>query len=210
MKTRILSLILTLTLLLSAFAGCSSDTETLKDNPDNTPTGISSDVPETEPDYSWFEMPETTDGHQGFYAPMNISGTIEKSAVSLILRDFTMDGMEHRKLVVNTIAQTVALTFGGKAEVIHTQQYLNMKDGLAKSPKVVENLVSAYKAANITPVFPPIRGGTDGSRLTEMGIPTPNIFTGGHSYHSRYEWASYTQMIQATEVLIQLAKVWAA
>ncbi len=156
------------------------------------------------------EMPETTDGHQGFYAPMNISGTIEKSAVSLILRDFTMDGMEHRKLVVNTIAQTVALTFGGKAEVIHTQQYLNMKDGLAKSPKVVENLVSAYKAANITPVFPPIRGGTDGSRLTEMGIPTPNIFTGGHSYHSRYEWASYTQMIQATEVLIQLAKVWAA
>ena len=84
-----------------------------------------------------------------------------------------------------------------------------MKNGLAKNPSIVRNLIAAYKAAGITATFPPIRGGTDGSRLTEMGIPTPNIFTGGHNYHSRTEWASFSQMISATEVLIQLARIWA-
>lgn len=156
------------------------------------------------------EMPETTDGYQGFYAPMTINGSIETSSVCLFLRDFTKDGMEKRKKIVELVALTAASTFGGTANVTHTQQYLNMKDGLEKNPAVVRNLISAYKAAGLTATFPPIRGGTDGSRLTEMGIPTPNIFTGGHNYHSRYEWASFSQMISATEVLIQLARIWAS
>ncbi len=155
------------------------------------------------------EMPETTDGHMGFYAPMEITGSIENAVVSLLLRDFTMTGMEKRKQTVDTLAKTIAALFGGQVKTVHTQQYLNMKEGLDKNPKVVQNLVAAYRAAGIEPVFPPIRGGTDGSRLTEMGIPTPNIFTGGHSYHSRYEWASLKQMVRATEILIQLAQVWA-
>jgi tripeptide aminopeptidase len=155
------------------------------------------------------EMPETTDGYQGFYAPMTITGTIEKASVCLFLRDFTIEGMEKRKKIVELVALSTASTFGGIANVTHTQQYLNMKNGLAKNPAVVKNLVAAYKAAGITPTYPPIRGGTDGSRLTEMGIPTPNIFTGGHNYHSRTEWASFSQMISATEVLIQLARIWA-
>ena len=154
------------------------------------------------------ELPETTDGYQGFFAPMEISGGIETADVTLFLRDFSTEGMDRRKKIVDQLAATTALVFGGKADVVHTQQYLNMKAGLDRQPEVTEKLVRAYRAAGLEPVFKPIRGGTDGSRLTEMGIPTPNIFTGGHSYHSRYEWASLKQMIRATEVLIQLVQAW--
>lgn len=81
-----------------------------------------------------------------------------------------------------------------------------MKDGFKNRPDVIEKLVSAYKAAGVEPVFTPIRGGTDGSRLTEMGIPCPNIFTGGHNYHSRTEWASLEQMQKTVEVLVNLCQ----
>ena len=150
------------------------------------------------------ERPETTDGRQGFFALISIEGSIEESKVSLLLRDFSADGMEKRKSTVELLAKTISELFGGKAEVLHTQQYLNMKENLDKNPKVAERLVSAYKASGIEPVFTPIRGGTDGSRLTEMGIPCPNIFTGGHNFHSRNEWASLDQMIKAVEVLVHL------
>ena len=155
------------------------------------------------------EMPETTDGYMGFYAPMEVTASMESAKVSLLLRDFTKEGMERRKHIVELVAQMTAETFGGTVQVSHTQQYLNMKETMDKNPAVTEKLVAAYRDAGITPEFTPIRGGTDGSRLTEMGIPTPNIFTGGHNYHSRYEWASLRQMICATEVLIQLAAQWA-
>mgnify|MGYP002624087404 CR=1 FL=1 len=155
------------------------------------------------------EAPETTDSKQGFYAPMTISGSIEESYVSLILRDFTKDGMQKRMELVDTLANATALSFGGKAQVTHTKQYENMKEKMDEHPEVVKKLAAAYKNAGVEPLFTPIRGGTDGSRLTEMGIPTPNIFTGGHNFHSRYEWASFSQMKKACEVLIELAKNWA-
>lgn len=110
--------------------------------------------------------------------------------------------------IVDLVAQMTAETFGGTAKVTHTQQYVNMKEKLDEHPHIVDKLVQAYKAAGVEPVFKPIRGGTDGSRLTEMGIPTPNIFTGGHSYHSRFEWASLSQMTSATEILVQLSQSW--
>ena len=153
------------------------------------------------------EAPETTDGYEGFYAPMSIEGSIESAKVVLFLRDFEESGMEKRKSLVETIAESVAKSFGGKAKVTHTQQYLNMKNGFEKRPDVIEKLVAAYKKAGVEPVFTPIRGGTDGSRLTEMGIPTPNIFTGGHNYHSRTEWASMEQMQKAAEVLVNLCEI---
>lgn len=152
------------------------------------------------------EMPETTDGYMGFYAPMGISGSIEKAVVSLILRDFSLDGIEKRKATVDLIAQGVEASFGGKVFIRHSKQYLNMKEQLDKNPMVVDNLISAYKRCGLEPKFVPIRGGTDGSRLTEMGIPCPNIFTGGHNFHSRFEWASLSQMSVATSVLIELIK----
>ena len=148
--------------------------------------------------------PETTDGYEGFIAPMSIEGTIESAKVSLILRDFTKDGIEAKKSLVDKIAEATAASFGGKAKTTHTQQYLNMKDELDKNPEVVKNLVAAYRKAGVEPVLVPIRGGTDGSRLTEMGIPTPNIFTGGHNYHSRNEWCSLNQMCKVVEILVNL------
>ncbi|MBR1402986.1 MAG: peptidase T [Treponema sp.] len=152
------------------------------------------------------EAPETTSGYEGFYAPMTIEGSIESAKVVLFLRDFDSAAMEKRKSLVETLAHATAESFGGKAEVTHTQQYLNMKNGFRDRQDVIEKLVAAYKKAGIEPVFTPIRGGTDGSRLTEMGIPTPNIFTGGHNYHSRTEWASLEQMEKATEILIYLCR----
>ncbi len=154
------------------------------------------------------EAPETTDGYMGFYAPMSITGSMESASVCLFLRDFTADGMKKRLALVEQLAQAAAASFGGSVQVTHTEQYKNMKAGLEKNPRVVQNLVEAYKAAQVEPVFQPIRGGTDGSRLTEMGIPTPNIFTGGHNYHSRREWCSLEQMTKACEVLLQLAVIW--
>ena len=92
----------------------------------------------------------------------------------------------------------------GKTEVKHTFQYANMKNGLENSPQTVQKLLNAYKSAGIEPIFPPIRGGTDGSRLTEMGIPTPNIFTGAHEFHSRKEWLSLNQMAKAADILLNI------
>ncbi len=152
------------------------------------------------------ESPETTSGYEGFYAPMSIEGSIESAKVLLFLRDFDMENMEKRKALVESLASATALSFGGKAEVIHSQQYLNMKDGFKNRPDVIEKLVASYKKAGVEPAFTPIRGGTDGSRLTEMGIPCPNIFTGGHNYHSRTEWASLEQMMKAVEILINLCQ----
>ena len=137
---------------------------------------------------------------------MSIEGSIESAKVVIFLRDFDSESMEKRKALVETLAKASAASFGGKAEVCHTQQYLNMKDGFKNRPDVIENLVVAYQKTGVSPIFTPIRGGTDGSRLTEMGLPCPNIFTGGHNYHSRTEWASLEQMQKAVEILVNLCQ----
>ena len=151
------------------------------------------------------EFPETTDGYEGFFAPIEISGSVEKAQVYILLRDFEESGIEKRIFQIKKIAESVEFATGGKVSVQIKEQYKNMKNVLEKSPETVELLKKAYENAGITPDFIPIRGGTDGSRLSEMGIPTPNIFTGGHNFHSRFEWASLNQMTQAVNVLINLA-----
>lgn len=154
------------------------------------------------------EAPETTDNYQGFYAPMEITGHIETASVILFLRDFDSEGMERRKTYVNQLAQTIQQKYSGSnVSVKHTQQYLNMKDRINEHPYVADNLVKAVRSAGIEPVFKPIRGGTDGSRLSEMGFPCPNIFTGGHNFHSKYEWASLQQMEYAVSTLLNLVKL---
>lgn len=150
------------------------------------------------------QAPETTDKKMGFFAPMTVEGTIESAKTCVFLRDFDKNGMEKRKKLIENLANMTAELFGGKVSFTHTFQYENMKEKIDGKPSVVEDLVRAYKKAGVEPNFVPIRGGTDGSRLTEMGIPTPNIFTGGHNYHSRTEWASLEQMEKATEILINL------
>lgn len=150
------------------------------------------------------KRPETTEKYQGFIAPMNVNGTIEKSSVSLLLRSFDMKEMEEEKKTVKKLAEQCAKKSGGTVTVSYRQQYLNMKDELDKNPFVVEKLIAAYKKAGVKIVNKPIRGGTDGSRLTELGIPTPNIFTGAHNFHSRNEWCSLNQMSKSADIIVNL------
>lgn len=155
------------------------------------------------------ESPEATDGYQGFYAPMNIEGVIERAKAVIFLRDFSDEGMQRRIDAVHSFAKAVEARFPTGIAAVHiVKQYVNMKEKLAQKPLVTELLIQATKNLGITAVFKPIRGGTDGSRLSEMGIPTPNVFTGGHNYHSRSEWAALSQMVCAVELIIELAKLW--
>ena len=153
------------------------------------------------------ERPETTDGYEGFFGLMEIKADVESARVSLIIRDFTESGMKRRLALVTELAKAAADSFGGRTEVNLKEQYKNMREALDKVPNVIRYLEKAYTNSGIDIVRKPIRGGTDGSRLTEMGIPTPNIFTGGHNYHSRNEWASLSQMCAAFDVLINLALI---
>jgi tripeptide aminopeptidase len=155
------------------------------------------------------ESPETTDCRQGFFTSTRVTGVMEKSSVVVLLRDFDSRAMRERLKTVETLAAAVSRKYTGSAfTVTHTKQYDNMKAGIEKNPLVLDLLVKAIQITGNEPVFKPIRGGTDGSRLTEMGIPTPNIFTGGHNYHSKTEWASLEEMSLAVRVIIDLALLW--
>ena len=155
------------------------------------------------------QAPETTDGYEGFFAPLEISGSMESARVVLLLRDFEAAGMAARKKLVGQLAKAAAASYGASVKVKHTQQYLNMRDGIKKAPLVLDRLVASCKDCGVEPVFKPIRGGTDGSRLTEMGIPCPNIWTGAHDYHSEREWVSLNEMLAATDVIISLGELYA-
>ena len=148
--------------------------------------------------------PETTEGYEGFIAPMEISGSIESASVDILLRSFYIEEIEKEKEIIKTVAEKVTKQFGGSYEVNFKQQYLNMKEKLDQHPEIMERLEKAYEAAGVKVIKKPIRGGTDGSRLTELGIPTPNIFTGAHEFHSRNEWLSLNQCAKSADVLINL------
>ena len=150
------------------------------------------------------KLPETTEDHEGFIALMEIKGTIEKASAQFLLRAFNIEEIETEKRLLERNANEIMKKYGGKIELSFKQQYLNMKDELDKHPQVLSRLENAYKEAGVQIIRKPIRGGTDGSRLTEMGIPTPNIFTGGHEFHSRNEWVSLNSMCKAADVLINL------
>jgi tripeptide aminopeptidase len=156
------------------------------------------------------ESPEATDGYYGYYCPMEIRGDLENAHLELYLRDFEKTGMERRLGALEAFARAVEAQFpGGKVGVKPQFQYLNMRDKIRGRPEVMERLKTAFQRAGVEPRFKPIRGGTDGSRLTELGIPTPNIFTGGRNAHSRLEWVSVDDMAAACRVVIELIRSWA-
>jgi tripeptide aminopeptidase len=151
------------------------------------------------------ESPEATDGYYGYYCPMEISGSLETAALEVFLRDFDSDGMERRIAALDFFAKAVEAQFPGGKVVVKTQpQYYNMKSGIDKKPDVMDRLKKALDNLGIDWRLKPVRGGTDGSRLTELGIPTPNIFTGGRNFHSRLEWVSVSEMCAACKVIIEL------
>jgi tripeptide aminopeptidase len=154
------------------------------------------------------ESPEATDGYYGYYCPMEISGGLETAALEVYLRDFDADGMKSRIAALDAFARAVEAQFPGGKVVVKTQpQYYNMKPGIDKKPDVMDRLKKAMDNLGIGWRLIPIRGGTDGSRLTELGVPTPNIFTGGRNFHSRLEWVSVSEMCAACKVIIELTKL---
>jgi len=155
------------------------------------------------------ESPEATDGYYGYYCPLTISGDVETTSLEVFIRDFDREEGERRLAALDAFALAVESQFpGGKAEVISKVQYRNMKDKINEQPEVINKLRQAYINSGVEITERPIRGGTDGSRLTEMGIPTPNIFTGGRNFHSRREWLSVPEMAAACRVIVELAKLW--
>ena len=148
--------------------------------------------------------PETTEGYQGFIAPMEISGSIESARVDLLLRSFNIEEIEKEKEIIKERAEKVTKDFGGTYDLLFRQQYLNMKEKMDEHPEIMQRLEKAYEESGVKVIRKPIRGGTDGSRLTELGIPTPNIFTGAHEFHSRNEWLSLNQCAKSADVLINL------
>ena len=148
--------------------------------------------------------PETTEGKEPFIAVMEVKGGIEEAKVSLLLRAFESETIEKEKEIINKLCDEVKDAFGGTIDIKFNTQYLNMKEKLDEHPEVVQRLEKAFELSNVEIVRNPIRGGTDGSRLTELGIPTPNIFTGAHDFHSRKEWLSLNQCAKAADVIINL------
>ncbi|MCL1955208.1 MAG: peptidase T [Brevinematales bacterium] len=154
------------------------------------------------------ESPEATDGYYGYYCPMEISGSLETAALEVYLRDFDSDGMKRRIAALDAFAKAVEAQFPGGKVIVKTQpQYYNMKSGIDKKPDVMGRLKKAMDNLGISWQLKPVRGGTDGSRLTELGIPTPNIFTGGRNFHSRLEWVSVSEMCAACKVIIELIRI---
>ena len=155
------------------------------------------------------ESPEATDGYYGYYCLMEIKGNHEEAFLELIIRDFDRQGAERRVAALESFARTVEAQFpGGRVEVNVKPQYYNMREKIEARPEVLEILKNATRNAGVEFRLKPIRGGTDGSRLTELGIPTPNIFTGGRNYHSRVEWVSVPEMTAACKVVIELIRLW--
>ena len=154
--------------------------------------------------------PETTQGYEGFIHVNSISGSVEEVTLKILLRDFTDEGLEHKQAIVEALLAGLEQRHpGAKTALKQTGAYRNMKTGVARDPRVLELALQAVRDAGLEPVQKPIRGGTDGAVLTEMGLPCPNLFTGGMNYHSRTEWASAQWMEKAVEVGLHLLRRWA-
>jgi tripeptide aminopeptidase len=157
------------------------------------------------------ESPEASDGYYGFYLLTEISGTNEKASLDLFIRDFDHDKAKLRVANLEAFAKAVEAQFpGGRVTVESKLQYLNMKEKIDKRPEVLQRLKDAAQKLGIPVILKPIRGGTDGSRLTEMGIPTPNIFTGGRNFHGPAEWVSIEDMIADGSLVVELTCLWAS
>ncbi len=152
--------------------------------------------------------PETTEGYEPFMHPMVLEGSVDKSTLKLILRDFKTEGLTEQKQILEKIVSDVQGKYpNAKIELEIIESYRNMRDMLEKHPHVTENLQEAVAKADMEPIWKPIRGGTDGSRLSAMGLPTPNIFTGSCNHHSNTEWLSVDALAKAVETVINVIEI---
>lgn len=153
--------------------------------------------------------PETTKGREGFIHPTGVTGVMEKAKLSLIIRDFTEEGLKSKEALLEQITQDVLKAYPGSSYTFTVkEQYRNMKIVLDRNPEIVEYAMEAISRAGMTPARGSIRGGTDGSRLSFMGLPCANIFAGGHAFHSPLEFVSSQDMEKAVSTIVELAKLW--
>jgi tripeptide aminopeptidase len=154
--------------------------------------------------------PETTAEREGYVHPVGIEGNAERTRISLIVRDFDRAGLQASEDLLRQIAADVAAEAPrARIDVQVHEQYRNMHEILAGHPQIVARAEEAIRRAGLTPRREVIRGGTDGARLTFAGLPTPNLFAGGHNFHSKREWVSLQDMDRAVETIVQLAQLWA-
>lgn len=153
--------------------------------------------------------PETTQDKEGFIHPVQMEGIQEKAVLSFIIRDFTVAGLHEKEAFLKGIMEEVLKGYpNSSAEFKVMEQYRNMKEVLDRHPEVIKNALTAMERVGLKPIQRSIRGGTDGSRLSFMGLPCPNIFAGEHAFHSKLEWVSVQDMEKAVEVIVSLAQVW--
>ncbi|MFN3851658.1 MAG: peptidase T [Spirosomataceae bacterium] len=153
--------------------------------------------------------PETTEGMEGFIHPTNISGIQEEIKIGFIIRDFTVAGLHQKETYLQSIVNNILAKYpNSKADFKVIEQYRNMKEVLDEHPQVTEYAIEAIRRSGLKPELRSIRGGTDGSRLSFMGLPCPNIFAGEHAFHSKLEWVSVQDMQKAVEVIVNLVQVW--
>jgi tripeptide aminopeptidase len=153
--------------------------------------------------------PESTAGREGFVHPVGMQGTVEKATVEFIIRDFTEEGLLRHEELLRTLTNEVVSAYPhSRAELEVREQYRNMKEILDQHPAVSDFAEEAIRRAGLEPKKMSIRGGTDGSRLSFMGLPCPNLFAGEHAFHSKHEWVSVEDMEAAVEVIVNLCQIW--
>ena len=153
--------------------------------------------------------PESTDGHDGFVHPYAQQSGVDRTIVKLIVRDFDAAGLAEKEALAAALARDAAAAHAGaRVDITVDEQYRNMRVVLDSHPDIVRHAHDAIRRCGLQVVTRSIRGGTDGSRLSFMGLPTPNLFAGEHNFHSRLEWVSRQDMEKAVEVIVALCRVW--
>jgi tripeptide aminopeptidase len=154
--------------------------------------------------------PETTDGYEGYLHPYQVQASVDRTTVKVLVRDFVTAGLKDKEGFVQQLAHDVVRSHpGSSVEFVIDESYRNMREVLERHPQVVDYARRAIRLSGMEPIEKPIRGGTDGSRLSFMGLPTPNLFAGEHNFHSRLEWVSAEDMDKAVEVVVRLSQIWA-
>lgn len=156
------------------------------------------------------ERPEHTEGYEGFYHCVGLNGTVEKASISYIIRDHDAERFEQRKVYMWAAVDLLKKRYGDEVLTLTLRdQYFNMRRMVEPHPQVIDKALEAMKMAGVEPLVRPIRGGTDGARLSFMGLPCPNLFTGGMNFHGKFEYCSLTTMRKAQQVILNLAQLWA-
>ena len=156
------------------------------------------------------ERPQYTEGYEGFYHCVGLNGTVEQASISYIIRDHDSEKFEQKKHFMWSCVGFLNGKYGGEVLTLTLKdQYYNMRKMVEPHPQVIDKAIKAMQMADVKPLIRPIRGGTDGARLSFMGLPCPNLFTGGMNFHGKFEYCSLTTMHKAMQVILNLSQLWA-